>query len=214
MLNTDEKQAVTSVLFTAAILATIGRVIIRLQYQTRLSADDYVLLFGCSSLVAAFTLINVMFESLFFHTGLLLGSVEPVLQELTSAGFEKDILVLQRLVVSNETMCWITVFAVKISYLLFFRHLLNRMKSHLTYWTVTMCIVIVSGIFCICNIFILCPQFGVSASKHLDTMQFSVPHCADDLCPVKCTQGKGFRKSLIITEVSNALNILTDLFSS
>ena len=53
-------------LFTAAMLANIGRVFIRLRYQKRLFADGYFLLFGCSTLIAAFTLTNVVLEDVYF----------------------------------------------------------------------------------------------------------------------------------------------------
>lgn len=165
--STEESQASVSVLFAAAIIANIGRVLIRLRYQNRLFADDYFLLFGCSALIAAFTLTNVMFEDIYFDMGLILGPIELVVKESTSVDFKNRILHYQQLSFSAEVLCWVTIFAVKMSYLLFFRHLVDRTKAHLTYWTVTVCIVVVSGLFCICSIFISCPHFGVSASECL-----------------------------------------------
>ena len=163
----EEQQAVVSVLFTAAMLATIGRLTIRFRYQNRLFADDFVLLFGCASLIAAFTLTNVMFEGIYYDMGLVLGPIEHLLQESASAGFESRIFRFQQLSFSTEIMCWVTIFAVKMSYLLFFHQMLARMQGHLTYWKVTMCIVVVSGVFCIGGIFIACPHFGLSSSVYL-----------------------------------------------
>ncbi|KAL8724159.1 MAG: hypothetical protein Q9181_006953 [Wetmoreana brouardii] len=156
-------KAVVSVLFTAAMLAAIGRLAIRFRYQNRLSADDYVLLLGCSSLIAAFTLTNVMFEDIYFDMSLILGPRELVLQESASEDFVNHILEHQQLSFSTEVMCWVTIFAVKMSFLLFFRQLVDRLGALLTFWTVTVGIVVVSWIFCICSIFISCPHFGLSS---------------------------------------------------
>jgi len=165
--NAEAKKTVISILFIAAMLATISRLAIRFRYQNRLFADDFVLLLGCSALIAAFTLTNVMFEDVHFNMSLILGPGEVVMQESASVDFVNGILRYQQLSISTETMCWVTIFAVKISYLLFFRHLLDRLRSHLTYWRVTLGIVIISGIFCVCGFIIACPLFGVSSGVYL-----------------------------------------------
>lgn len=178
MHDAEAQQALISVLFTAAILATIGRLAIRFSYQNRLFADDYVLLFGCSSLIASFTLTIVMFEDIYFDMGLIMGPLELVLQESTSGDFENRILRFQQLSFSTNVLCWVTIFAVKMSFLLFFRQLLGRVKAVLTYWTVTGGIVIVSGLYCICSIFIACPHFGISSSEYLDVLDMQSSKCA------------------------------------
>jgi len=156
------------VLFTAAMLATVGRLTIRFRYQKRLFADDYALLFGCSSLIAAFTFTIVMFEDIYFDMFLILGPGELVLQEVMAPDFVNHILTYQQLAFSTEVMCWVTIFTVKMSFLLFFRQLTDQLRALLTYWTVTVGIVVLSGIFCICSIFISCPHFGVSSSEYPD----------------------------------------------
>ena len=155
-------------LFTTAMLSTISRLGIRFRYQKRLLTDDYVLLFGCSTLIAAFTLVNVVYEDIYFDMFIILGPAEHVYQVSTSPGFVNRILHYQQFAFSAETLCWVTIFAVKISYLLFFRQMLDRLKRLITYWRVTMGIVVISGLFCICSIFISCPHFGVSSSEYLD----------------------------------------------
>ena len=72
-------QNVILVIFTTAILATILWPAIRFRYQNRLFADDYVLLFGCCSLIAFFTLTNVMNEVVYFDMSLILGPVDLLL---------------------------------------------------------------------------------------------------------------------------------------
>ncbi|KAL8823993.1 MAG: hypothetical protein Q9191_005381 [Dirinaria sp. TL-2023a] len=117
------------------MLATIGRPAIRFRYQDRVFTDDYVLLFGCSSLIAAFTLTNVMFEDVYFDMSLILGSPELLLQDSASTGFLNRILKYQQLSFSTKVMCWVTVFAVKMLFLLYFCQLLDRVRAFFTYRT-------------------------------------------------------------------------------
>ena len=166
MLESNEQQAVLSVLFAVAMLAVIGRIIMRFSYKRSLFADDYVLLFGCASLIGAFTLTNVMFEDVYFDMSLILGPPLLALQESQAPDFESHILKYQQLSFSTEVLCWVTIFAVKMSFLLFFRQMIDRLRAIMTYWTVTLGIVIVSGIFCVCSIFIACPHFGVSSGEY------------------------------------------------
>ena len=161
----ETRQTVISVLFTAAMLATVGRLTLRFRFQKRLFADDYVLLFGCSWLIAAFTLTNIMFEDIYFYMSLILGPVDLELQESMSADFGDRILKYRQLSLSTYIICWVIIFAVKMSYLLFFRQLLDRLPSLLNFWKGTLGFVIVSGVFCICSIIISCPHFAVSSSK-------------------------------------------------
>lgn len=155
-------------LFTTAMLATISRLIIRGRVQKRLLVDDYVLLFGCSALIAAFTLVNVMYEDINFDMFLVFGPAEQVYQVSTSPDFNSRILRFQKLSFSASILCWVTIFAVKISYLVFFRQMLDRLKRLMIYWRVTMGIVVVSGLFCICSVYISCPRFGLSSGERLD----------------------------------------------
>ncbi|KAL8780986.1 MAG: hypothetical protein Q9213_006215 [Squamulea squamosa] len=189
--DAEAQQAVISVLFTVAMLATFGRLAIRFRYQNRLFADDYVLLFGCASLIAAFTLTNVMLGDIYLDMSLILGPLELVLQESTSADFVSHILSFQQLSFSAYVLCWATIFSVKMSFLLFFRQLLYRLSGLMTFWKVTVGSVIVSGIFCVCSIFIACPHFGVSA--------------------IQCTQVPGLTRMVTVSQLANALNMLTDL---
>ena len=147
------------------MLATIGRVLIRFRYQNRLFADDYVLLFGCISLIAAFTITNVMFEYIFFDMSLILGPLPVVIKQAEASNFEDEILSYQQLSFSEEVLCWLTIFSVKTSFLIFFRQMIHRMERISTYWKVTVGVCIFSGMFNICSIFISCPHFGVSSSK-------------------------------------------------
>ncbi|KAL8791318.1 MAG: hypothetical protein Q9195_005937 [Heterodermia aff. obscurata] len=129
------------------MLATIGRLAIRLTFQNRLFADDYFLLFGCSSLIAAFTLTNVMLKDVYFFMSLILGPVNIEPQESATAGLEDRMLRYQQLAIPAEILFWVTIFAVKMSFLLFFRQLLDLLADLSRFWKGTVGLVIVSGIF-------------------------------------------------------------------
>ncbi|MCJ1334605.1 hypothetical protein MMC10_011317 [Thelotrema lepadinum] len=184
-------RSVLSILFGTAVLATMGRVYIRLRYQKRLFVDDYVLLFGCVSLIAAFTLTNIMFEDIYFDMSLILGPTALVWEQAEAPGFEDRILSYQQLSFSDEVLCWLTIYAVKTSFLLFFRQMIDRLGKISIYWKVTLGLTVISGIYSICNIFISCPHFGVSS--------------------IQCAQGSGMTRTDIISQFANALDIITDI---
>ena len=161
-------KATISVFFTAALLAAMSRITARICYQKRIFIDDYVLLFGCVAMTASFILVNTFLEDLYWGMFLELGPMEQVILESETAGFDDRILHYQQMSFANAVLTVLTIFAVKVSYLIFFRQMLYRLQAQMMYWKAVTIIVIVAGLFCICNMFISCPHFGVSASKHLD----------------------------------------------
>ena len=152
---------------TTAILATIGRLTLRYRYHRRLFMDDFVLLFGCSSLIAAFTLTNIMLEGVRSNMIPVLSAPSGLqLHETVSPDFKEHILKYQPLSFIANVLCWVTIFAVKISFLLFFRQLLDRLDTLLKFWKATVGIVAVSAIYCISSIFISWPHFGTSPGQY------------------------------------------------
>ena len=159
------KQVVTSILFAIGICAAVGRISVRIFYQRRLYPDDYVLAFGCVTLIASFALTNVMFENIYWDMSIILGPPELQLEIAMAPGFADRILLYQQQSFATEVLCWVTIFSVKTSFLLFFRQMIDRLKSILTFWKVTVAVTILAGIYCVCSIFIACPHFGLDASK-------------------------------------------------
>ncbi|KAL9597823.1 MAG: hypothetical protein Q9219_004900 [cf. Caloplaca sp. 3 TL-2023] len=132
-----------------------------------------------------------MFEDIYFTMGLILGPFGMVVQEAMSPDFEKHTLKFHRLAFSVEMLGWVTIFAVKMSFLLFFRQLLDRLKDLLNFWKVTVGIVVVSAIYCVGSVVISCPYLGSDS--------------------VECTEGSGLKRTIDVVQIANAVNMLTDL---
>ena len=73
-------------------------------------------------------------------------------------------------------------------------------------------IVAISGTFCICSVFIDCPHFGASASKSVGHLRYL--RSTDRSHTVLCTQRSHFTKSVVVSQLTHAVNMLTDLLSS
>lgn len=62
-------------------------------------------------------------------------------------------------------LAWTTIFAVKISFLIFFKQLIHRLGKINTYYWVVTGVTVLSWAFLVAEPFILCPYFGYSSSK-------------------------------------------------
>ena len=87
-----------------------------------------------------------MLDYIYFDMSLVLSPRELVMQEFASPDFMSRVLTYQQLPFSAAVLCWVTIFDVKVSYLRLFRQI-DRLKTVLTYWMVTVGTVVVSGIF-------------------------------------------------------------------
>lgn len=76
-----------------------------------------------------------------------------------------DLLWFMKMVYAYIVLSWTAIFAVKLSFLSFFRTLIERVSGRLiTYWKIALVFTIVSGAFNICEVFITCPHFDYSAA--------------------------------------------------
>lgn len=133
-----------------------ARTVIRVYKFRRVFVDDYFLFIAVASLIAS--------------TGILLRNLQPLYYIATvSAGLEP--LSLEYINSSTDTsnffdalecLSWTTLFAVKFSFLFFFRNLIKRLRDlEILWWCVLVICVPVAGVW-ICLPFIECPYVGKS----------------------------------------------------
>ena len=122
--------AATGALFGIAILAYLCRLYTQLSVHKRFFAEDWVLLFAVIVLVANTAIYYVLFPHLRRTLELTWGVVNA---ELISEVFSK-IPIEAREMNAIVTLWWITIFLVKMAYLLFFRNLIARLKNLERYW--------------------------------------------------------------------------------
>lgn len=143
-------------LFTLAILFTFCRIIIRLRYQTGgLSLDDTFLAFGVACLCVSFALALNFLSSMFLVEAIHTGYPIPD----TPLDIVDQLLRFHRLGYIFVVLTHTTIFAVKFSYLFFFKSLIRRVRKLTIYWwTVTLITGAVWG-FGVVAVFIPCHNF-------------------------------------------------------
>jgi len=136
----------------------------RLHQYRRLFLDDGFLLFGCACLCAGTGLLQKLLPVVYMVEGLQLNRHAAPLGPLGPQDLDNLIWYLKMLY-SFVTLSWVTIFAVKLSFLVFFRNLIRRLTGMNKYWKVVVVTTLLASGFNICEIFILCPHFNLSSRK-------------------------------------------------
>lgn len=151
--ETDVKQTTTGLLFAVAIITASARTAIRIKFHRRLFADDAFLFIACLALTALFATVLYYTSTTYTATAILSGqlregsTVSPASVDLGAvvSGYRK----VQYL---RASLAWLTIFAVKFSFLCFFRPLTDRLPRLLLYWRVVVATNILAFVYCVaCN---------------------------------------------------------------
>lgn len=137
--------------FSVAIMTAIARTIIKLYYQKRLWIDDAFLLFAVLSLCAAMGVIFISFPSMHLLEVFLTEIVSPEhawdgIERAQHRNIQKGCLIL----------CLTTIFAIKFSFLFFFKTLTRRLRTVTLYWRVVSVITALAWVLGISIPFIPC----------------------------------------------------------
>ena len=143
------------------MLVTVARLAIRAHQHRRLFLDDAFLLVGCACLCAGTGVLHRLLPVLYLDERLIL---EPETTPLVPQDIENFIW-YQKMAYSFVTVTWVTIFAVKFSFLFFFRKLISRLSGMITYWKIVISVTVVACGFSVCEKFIACPHFNLSAGK-------------------------------------------------
>lgn len=174
-LSLTSYKAASIALFVISILVALARTAIRLRYQRRLFVDDAILLVAIVCLCAAMTLLLVFTSSLYQLEAFVTGSsaiTNP--DELAKIELQMEQPFIKYLKLSDTyyVMTWTTIFAVKFSFLFFFRVLIRRVRAITLYWQIVSVITVLVWVYCIAGAFIICPYFDIRACK-FDTRSIS-----------------------------------------
>ncbi len=157
-------QVVLGILFGIALVCAAARTAIRVRQHRRLHLDDGMLLLACAALVAGNTLVFVTDDALYLSE---LAILDPAVGRLEYArpSFADDTLRLQRALWAFTAMVWTTLFGVKVCFLLFFRHMVQRLGGLVTYWKVVLGLTLAFYVVCMCGNAIGCPHVGLDAGS-------------------------------------------------
>ena len=148
------EQATTGILFALAIVTASTRTAIRVRFQHRLFADDAFLILACLALTALFA-TNLYYTSNVYLVGAILqgqsqegSTVSPAISSYRKAQFLRG------------SLAWLTIFAVKFSFLSFFYPLTDRLPRLILYWRMVVATNIIAFVYCVTCGFLGCLQSG------------------------------------------------------
>ena len=159
-LTFEEVASIT--LFAVAILTAIARIAIRLRYRKRLFADDAFLFLAVACLCTSMALLFVFGPSMWLIEETVTVQLSPELPP----DFMYRAVVYQKLAYTYISLVWMTIFAIKFSFLFFFKNLVRCIRSMTIYWWV---ITVVTGVvwaFGIAQPFISCPFFDLRSGEY------------------------------------------------
>ena len=139
-------------------------------HTRQIHVDDIFLYFGLGCLCLSFGLLYPYISIYYVENAMNLYpeqfSASDYAQELKSTAFDSRVLNSNLMV---TIFVWTSEFAVKISLLLFFRRLVDRLSNIMLYVNLATGFVIAVWIFLVCEPFILCPHLGLAARSKLIT---------------------------------------------
>lgn len=169
-------KAASITLFVISILVALARTAIRLRYQRRLFVDDAILLVAILCLCAAMALLLVFTPSIYLLEAFVTSSsVMASPEELAEIEIQLEQPLFKYLKLSDTyyVMTWTTIFAVKFSFLFFFRVLIRRVRAVTLYWRIVSVVTVLVWVYCIAGAFIICPYFDTRSCEFNHPIQLS-----------------------------------------
>ncbi|KAI9823815.1 MAG: hypothetical protein M1826_007636 [Phylliscum demangeonii] len=179
-------KAVSGLLAGLAIIAAVVRTAYRLRSQRRLFVDDLFLLLACIFLAAATIVLYTTMTDLYlsYSSWTLLLAADP------DGAVKRGVRYLRRFF-AYASMTWTAIYAVKLSFLFFFRVLVDRIRYMIMYWRVVLGATLVAGGLCVCESAIECPHFDAES--------------------LHCAFGSGMNRTVTVTSIAIVVDFVTDL---
>ncbi|MCJ1469771.1 hypothetical protein MMC07_008413, partial [Pseudocyphellaria aurata] len=174
----------TAVLFAVCLVSVCARYYIRIGIQKEFALDDAFLAFGTVCLIAAMVTLYINLDCLYLFEAM---EYAPSHTNFTPQSI--DIIVkYRRLGIASLELTWVAMMAVKFSFLVLFRRLIDRIPPLIRYWRVVVAFnlaVTVYGALVYC---LPCPHFSrtkIASCRGQNAMhkgiQFALSHLVLDL---------------------------------
>lgn len=133
----------------------IARITVRGYKFRRVYIDDYLLLLALATLISSNTLLFISVPELYFYAS---ASTGQILLQKNFFQAATDTAVLSS---TAGILSWIAIFAVKFSFLFYFRPLVERLPRLTLWWRVILAVCIPVAVTSMCSNFIACPHVGM-----------------------------------------------------
>ena len=153
----------TIVFFVFAILSVVARTTIQLRYKKKFSIDDGFLYFAVICLCAAVGLLWSFTEAMYFNQALFLNSSSSDFPSNYQALLDFLAHRFHKTSAAYLILAHTAIFAVKFSFLFFFRVLVRRVRKMIVYWWTVFSIMIVVWVVTLVVDILPCPYFDLRA---------------------------------------------------
>ena len=136
-----------------AIIFAVGRIFTRIHLNHKIFVEDGLHFFAVVTLIAGTILTYVDIPYIYLQQNVQSGAEAPpadLVQQLI-----KSVKIQDSAVILLST----AIFAVKLSFMIFFRSLLRRVKNMMIWWWFVLIVVIPSTLVLICSNFISCSYY-------------------------------------------------------
>ncbi|KAL8767211.1 MAG: hypothetical protein Q9209_006216 [Squamulea sp. 1 TL-2023] len=134
-------------------LCLLGRMIIRAKLNRKIYVDDGFFLLAVVTLIAGTVMTYIDIPYIYLQQNVGAGTQAP------PADFVQQLIKSVKIQDSAVVLLNVTIFAVKLAFLAFFRGLIRRLKKLEMWWWCVLAIVVPSSIILICSNFISCAYF-------------------------------------------------------
>jgi hypothetical protein len=129
--------------------------------QRFLQLDDYLLIFACICLTGATAVVKWGLPAIYEVAQLVLDRADAK----QPTDLNRLIVRFMRTMFAHSTLSWGAIYAAKFSYLFFFRHLIDRIRSLVIYWRVVVTFTAMAAFLSIFLSPISCPHVDLQACE-------------------------------------------------
>ena len=153
------------------------------------------MIFACVTFIAASVLLFITLPTAYWIEAITLNPTDLTAFGSILGDADEIINHTEKLVYSYLTLTITAIFAVKLTFIIFFRPMVDKMPFMIKYWKTLLAITLISFAFSASSTFIECPYFGLKGRKFLLMLavfavlnQTQVCRCLMEKVTVTCTK--------------------------
>lgn len=165
LISEHYDQILIGMFYALALIGAATRLTLQIKMHQRLQLDDCLLLNAGICLTISTILGFVYVDTLYRGQELNMESSE--LDRLLRLGADLTGLsnAYRMLCWTYTVLLWSAIFSIKFAYLVFFRQLVDRLRSLVMYWRLFVGITVLAFLFCAVSCFLPCTEQGVETGK-------------------------------------------------
>ncbi|KAL8671750.1 MAG: hypothetical protein Q9168_003745 [Polycauliona sp. 1 TL-2023] len=174
-------------MLAVAVSLAIGRGVVRARLNRKIYVDDGFFILAVATLIAGTIMTYLDIPYIYLQENVQAGTQAP------PANLEQQLIHSVKIQNAAAVLLSATVFSVKLTFLVFFRALIRRLRKLEIWWWFVLVVAVITSIILICGNFISCPYY-------------------DERILVKCVSPSALGRQNATLRAVSILDILSDLF--